>query len=381
MLPQPFHTLPPSPSPTRHPRKVFSAAAAALLFLPGVCHGQEEITTCEELQAAFELTQTQDVDVLISPAADIECASYTNMTMSSHVLTVSSSEDMERFSATTLLRRVRIEVTGGAKLFWETHVLFDGVEGEDDQLNDGGAVYVGEGSTVRFWNDVEMRDVSIINERREDSDYASFVRSGGCVWTNGYFRVDGAAILTRCDISGAGESPPGPGGAVYVGEKGSVLFNEGVAITETSITDDFGGQGGAIYNLGKVNIKGNSRFEDLRAAEGGAIYNGQDASFIFRKGATALFRDVSNRDSEGSALFNRGYFKFSGPALFVDAAPPAIVTVGDSETIISKDSAFYQLGYPGETEYPDDEAISFAEEGILEVPSSVIFVGVTGPDL
>ena len=146
-----------------------SAAAALLLLLhSGVCHGQEEVTTCEELQAAFKLTYTQDINILVSPAADIECATYTNMTiMSSHTLTVNSSEDLSRFTATTLLTRVRFEVTDGAKLFWETHVLFDGIGAEEDQNNNGGAVFVGEGSTVRFWNDVEMRDATITNVRDE----------------------------------------------------------------------------------------------------------------------------------------------------------------------------------------------------------------------
>lgn len=333
------------------------------------------MTTCEELQAAFELTNTQDVTVQISPAADIECETYTNMTMTSNTLTVSSSEDLTNFHGSTTLRRVRIEVTNGARLFWETNVFIDGVEDEDEQMNDGGAVFVGEGSTVRFLNDVEMRDVSIINERDEDSDFASFVRSGGCVWTNGYFRVDGEAVLTRCDITGAGESPPGPGGAVYVGEMGSVLFNGGVTITETFITDDFGGEGGAIFNLGKVNIKGNSRFEELSASSGGAIYNGPNAVFNMRSGATALFRDVSNRDAEGSALFNLGFFKFSGPALFVDAETPAIVAADGSETVLSEDSAFWDLSESG------DEAISLSASADITIPSSVTFIGLTEPSL
>lgn len=339
------------------------------------------MTTCAELQAAFELTQTQDVTVQIDPYADIICDTYTNMTMSSNTLTVNSNEESFSIYSNTLLRRVRLEVTNGAKLLWETNVLFDGVEGEDEQLNNGGAVFVGEGSTVRFLNDVEMRDVKIINERDEDSDYASFVRSGGCVWTNGYFRIDGAAVLTRCDITGAGESPPGPGGAVYVGEEGSVLFNGGVAVTETRITDDFGGRGGAIYNLGKVNIKADSRFEVLRASEGGAIFNGEKASFNFRNGAAALFRDVSNRDAEGSALFNLGFFKFSGPALFVDAEAPVIIAGEGSETILSEESAFWQIGYPGEDTYPEDYAIIVSDSADITIPDSVTFVGIMGADL
>ena len=61
----------------------------------------------------------------------------------------------------------------------------------------------------------------------KDSDHARFLGFGGFVGTNGYFRVDGATVPTRCEIVGAGESPPGIGGTVCVGVTGSVLFNEG----------------------------------------------------------------------------------------------------------------------------------------------------------
>lgn len=354
-------------------RKTFSAAAA-LLLLPGVCHGQE-ITTCEELQAAFEQTQAGDVAVEISPAADIECATYTNMTMSSNTLTVSSSVDMGVFIGATLLRRVRFEVTNGAELSWETNVWFDGVEDEDEQNNDGGAVFIGEGSTVHFLNDMEASDVSIISERDEGSDFASFVRSGGCVWTNGFFRVDGDAEFARCDITGAGESPPGPGGAIYVGETGSVLFNGEVSITETRITDDFGGDGGAIYNLGTVDIEGTARFQELRASEGGAIYNGENAVFNIGSGAQALFRDLGNDDAQGSALYNLGYFAFSGAALFVDAAAPVIVALDGSETILSEDSSFWDFYDSG------NEAIKVDASADITIPDSVTFVGLAEPAL
>ncbi|CAM9303396.1 unnamed protein product [Ectocarpus sp. 13 AM-2016] len=341
-------------------------SSLALLLIPGACHGLVE--TCDDLLAAFEQTKTEDVVVEMYPFADIECDTFTNMTMTSNSLTVSSSENLDNFSGSSSLVNVRLDVTNGAKLFWETNVIFEGDE-EAELMVDGGAVYVGEGSTVRFLNDVQMRDVVIINERDEDSDFASFVRSGGCVWTAGYFRVDGEATFTGCDIIGAGESPPGPGGAVYVGETGSVLFNEGVTITETSITDDFGGRGGGIYNLGKVNIKGDSRFEEISASDGVAIYNGEGATFNFRSGARAFFRDLNNRDSEGSALVNLGFFKFSGPALFFDAELPVIVAMDNSETIISEDSAFWTWD-----ESPGD-ALTVNDGADFSLPDSVTFVG------
>lgn len=164
------------------------------------------MTTCKELQAAFELAQTQDVNILIHPAANIECATHTNMTMSSpHTLTVNATAPIRSFGNPTLLRRVRFDVTGGAKLFWETNVWFDGIDEDDNQDNDGGAVFVGEDSTVRFWNDVEMTDVSIFSATAPGSDNAQYTRQGGCVSTSGYFRVDGTTTLTRCDNEGGGE--------------------------------------------------------------------------------------------------------------------------------------------------------------------------------
>ncbi|CAN0111165.1 unnamed protein product, partial [Ectocarpus fasciculatus] len=100
----------------------------------------------------------------ISYSGDIECPTFTNMTMTSNSLTLNSAEDLSIYSGTTSLTNVRLEVTGGAKLVWETNLFFRGDEEEENNVN-GGGVFVGEGSTVRFLNDLEMRDVRITNER------------------------------------------------------------------------------------------------------------------------------------------------------------------------------------------------------------------------
>ncbi|CAM9938330.1 unnamed protein product, partial [Ectocarpus sp. 4 AP-2014] len=186
-----------------------------------------------------------------------------------------------------------------------------------------------------------MRDVGIINETDEDSDFASYQRSGGCVWTAATFTVNGDVTFTGCESVGTGESAPGPGGATFVGETGSVSFSEGVTTMKTSITDDFGGQGGGLYNLGEVNVARGSSFEDISASSGVAIYNGEGAQFCFTTGATAYFRALSSRDSVGSALYNLGYFAFSGPALFVEADTAVIVASETSVTVLPENSAFW----------------------------------------
>ena len=123
------------------------------MFL-SVCYGLVE--TCEELQAAFDLTKTEHVVIEMHPFQDIDCVNFTTMAMDSNSLTVESSEDLDNYHGSGDLYEVRFEVTNGAKLFWETNVEFHGT---DEQDVDGGGVFVGEGSTVRFLNDLEMTNV------------------------------------------------------------------------------------------------------------------------------------------------------------------------------------------------------------------------------
>ena len=323
------------------------------------------IETCDELQAAFDLTKTQDVVVEMHPFQDIDCVNFTTMSMDSNSLTVSSSENIDNFFGNADLYQLRFEVTNGAKLFWETNVEFNGPEGQD--VN-GGAVFVGEGSTVRFLNDLLMTDVGVRSVTDESSDFASYELSGGCVYTDGYFRVDGDATFTSCEVTGGGESSPGPGGAIYVGEEGSVLFNGAVEMSSISIIDDEGGDGGGIYNAGKVNIKGNAKFESIRARNGGALYNAAGAEFRFKKQATAVFIDCTSHDGIGGGLYNQGYFKFSGPALFVELDAPTIYVSPSGETVLSENSVFF------DNEDTSNPAILVWSGGEIDIPSSVSFI-------
>lgn len=321
--------------------------------------------TCEELQAAFDLTKTQDVVVEIHPFQDIDCAEFTTMSMDSNTLTVESSEgDVTNYFGFTELNLIRFEVTNGAKLIWETHAKFSGSEGHD--VN-GGALFVGDGSTVRFLNDLQMVDYGIRSDN-DDGDYSTYVLSGGCVYTDGYFRVDGEATFTNCEVTGGGESPPGPGGALYVGASGSVLFNGELEISDVSIIDDEGGYGGAIYNEGKVNLKGDAKFENLTARSGGAIYNAVDAQFRFKNSARAIFIDCTSNDGTAGALYNSGYFKFAGPALFVDTDTPSIFISSGASTVLSENSVFWDTYEDG------SPAIRVSSGGELTIPDSVTFI-------
>lgn len=334
-----------------------------LQLISSVCHGLL-VETCEELHAAFDLTKTEDVVIEVDPSGRIECAQFTTMTMDSNTLTVNPSD---RFGGNTRLTNIRFEVTNGAQIVWEPPVAFHGT---DTQNINGGALWIGEGSTVHFLNDLEAFDVGVTNVRDEDSDHASFVRSGGCVYADGSLRVDGEALFDNCEVTGAGESPPGPGGALYIGATGSVLFNGVVAIKYVSIVDDGGAEGGGIYNEGTVVIHGDTTFEAVSAWNGGAIFNEAGADFRFESQAKAVFVDCSTRDGFGSALYNKGYFEFSGPALFYDTESPAVVAASGGKTVLSNNSVFWT-----DDDSDGEPAVLATSEEELVVPRSVAFIG------
>ncbi len=82
-------------------------------------------------------------------------------------------------------------------------------------------------------------------------------------------------------------------------------------------------------------------FEDLRAEFGGAIYNGEGAEFRFKNGATAIFNECDSLDGVGGAVYNKGYFKLSGPALVLNSGTPPFVVTSTGYTRLSKDSVFW----------------------------------------
>ena len=322
--------------------------------------------TCDELQAAFDLTKTEDVVIqIVPPYANIDCVNFTTMSMDSNSLTVETDDSTSSRVTDLDIYEVRFEVTGGSTLSWEPNVQFHGSGYRDV---DGGGVYVGEGSSVHFLKSLEMTDVRV-HSVTDGEDFATYYRSGGCVYTDGYFRVDGEAVLTNCDNAGGGESDPGPGGGMYVGPLGSVWFNDTLEITDASVTDDGGDGGAGIYNEGNVQIFGDTKFETLRAQEGGAIYNAVGGQFSFKNGALAEFSDTLAPEGTAGALYNEGYLEFSGPALFYESGNPSIYISADGVTKLSRQSVFW--GNDGNNE----PFIEVESGGKLRIPKSVRFIG------
>ncbi|CAN0365360.1 unnamed protein product, partial [Laminaria digitata] len=82
------------------------------------------------------------------------------------------------------------------------------------------------------------------------------------------------------------------------------------------------------------NIKGDAKFDDLRAESGSAIYNAAGAQFRFKSGATALFTDCSAFDGIGGALYNLGLFTFSARAVFVNTNAPSVYVGSTGRTVL-----------------------------------------------
>ena len=323
-----------------------------------------DIKTCDDMKDLFERAKTEDVRVSMHPFQDITCQNFTTFTLDSgHDIEIYSSEDLSIFSGDTSMRKVRFEVLGGSKLTIEVNMGFSLDLDEDDYPDlEGGILFVGEESNVVFLNDLSTRDIGVRSQTVEDSDFSDHVNRGGCMLVNGRLRVDGETKLVRCESSGGGESGPGDGGAVYVGEMGSVNFNGKLEISDVSITDDDGGSGGGIYNLGKVNVKSDTVLKDLRSEIGGAIFNGKDATFTFRNGASVLISGSRAQDGSGGAIYNAGSLKFTGPTLFVESSSEyrggGVLITETGDVKFSKETVFF-----GTESRDSSQAPIFVESG------------------
>ena len=344
----------------------------SILFMATMTSSME-ITSCVDMQMAFDVAKEHYVNAPLHPFADIHCDNLTTFSLGSgYDIDVFSTDNLDNFYGNANFVNVRLEIVNGSKITFEPNILFENYDEEDPVYHDvnGGALFIGKDSTVRFLNKFDTKNIGVRSETAESSDFADHQNDGGCIFNQGYFRVDGSAVMTGCENSGGGEGSPGRGGAIFNDVTGSVRF-ERIEISDVSITDDEGNLGGAIYNLGKVNVNGDSAFSNLRAEGGGAIYNGNNAVFNFRKGASVLFYGCKAFDSNAGAVLNNGIFKFSGPAVFVDGQGSGYkgsqITIGSEGTMkLSDNSYFFRNGggapiyveEGGELKY-DEEMVSF----------------------
>lgn len=306
-----------------------------------------DIESCDDLAMVFDNARTGDVVVSVYPFAKVHCENFTTFTLDSgYDVTLESTDDVDNYFGSSNMRNVRFEVLGGSKLTFGVNVEFELDLEDGDEYPDlnGGSLYIGTGSNVVFLEDFEATNVGTRSQTVEDSDFPDHQNYGGVVWNDGYFRVNGHSVFTGCEISGGGEGSPGPGGCLYNNVNGSVLFVDGVSMSDVSILDDEGNNGAGIYNLGKVNIRGDSVFMNLRAERAGAVYNGEGAVFNFKNGASVSFYNCRSSDGDAGTIYNAGNMSFSGVAVFMYSSSNwrggAIVNVGYMK--LSKNTMFFE---------------------------------------
>ena len=337
---------------------MFIKSFCSIVFIAGSTYGQAsdtavsevtEITnvieSCEDFGNAVLKTMNGDVNMLMNPFADIECRNFTTFNLTSgNKLTISSSENLENYHGSSSFSNVRLNVQEGSSLTIENNVIFHSPERNHDNLPDlnGGALNIGVGSEVRFLNEFKTQYIGVRSQTVEDSDFPDHQNNGGVIYNLGKFVVTGEAIFENSENSGGGEGSPGPGGAIY--NEGNVLFKGGLEVSDVSIIDDEGNNG-AIWNSGNVRISGSCKFTRNFAESGGSLYNSEGGTIIFKKGSSVVFNDVSASDGVGGAIFNNGYMRFRGPALFVEGRSyneGGAIVVGKTGTMkMSKGTVFF----------------------------------------
>lgn len=305
-----------------------------------------EIKNCANFTDAVDQTSYGDVTVSMYPFADIECLNHTTFNLTSgNKLTIVSTDDLDNFYGSSKFVNVRLNVLNGSSVSIENNVIFRAENEDFRDLPDvnGGALYVGEGSEVRFLNDFNTEYIGVRSQTEEDSDFPDHYNSGGVIFNQGKIVVEGLANFENCENSGGGEGSPGPGGCVY--NEGVMLLKGGVEMNDVSILDDEGNNGAGFYNEGTIRVNGDSKFSSMFAETAGAIYNAKDALFVFQKGASVVFNECKASDGIAGVIFNDGFMKFTGPALFLEGRSyyqgGAIVIGNNGEMKLSKDAIFF----------------------------------------
>ena len=264
-----------------------------------------ELRSCDDLHEVFNMAKERNVNTTVESSATIQCEELTTFTLDGYDMGVYYAGDDGRTYVTVDLYNVRFETMGGSELTWEPNVNFEYKREDLEHVEDlpdfeGGALHIGEGSTVNFLNDFQTTNVGILSESRTD---------GGCVWNQGKLSVRGNTIMTNCENYGFEDGSGGEGGAIFNGVNGTVNMNN-VEISESYAQES---NGGGFFNSGKVSIFGISTFSGMMSKNGGAIFNDIGGVFTFKKNTNMVFSDC-RADKTGGAVYNLGTFKFSGLA-------------------------------------------------------------------
>ena len=85
-----------------------------------------------------------------------------------------------------------------------------------------------------------------------------------------------------------------------------------------------------------------------------------------------MFNDCVGSDGDGGAVFNLGYIKFSGPALFLNCRASPFVVGSTGEARLSKDSVFWGFSSNGQSDIEPN--ILVKDGGVLTGEEDVKFI-------
>ncbi|MBQ2039294.1 MAG: caspase family protein [Thermoguttaceae bacterium] len=227
-------------------------------------------------------------------------------------------------------------------------VLFNGMTIVNGAAEEGGLIYVAEGSNFKITdstlsNATATRGGAIYNAGKTTVEAASKTTSitnvtaeeGGAVYNTGSLTL---AVATVSDVSATGN-----GGAVYNAGTASLA---GAKISNATA----GGNGGAVYNTGVLNVTKSANISNSSAQYGGAIYNENTVTVANStlQGNSAAANGGALYNAAGKATFSNvkalGNSAAYGGAVYDTAQFFAVRTVFAENTTSVTGAAVYTVG-------------------------------------
>ncbi|MBQ1338350.1 MAG: hypothetical protein IIY32_08530, partial [Thermoguttaceae bacterium] len=227
-------------------------------------------------------------------------------------------------------------------------VLFNGMTIVNGAAEEGGLIYVAEGSNFKITdstlsNATATRGGAIYNAGKTTVEAASKTTSitnvtaeeGGAVYNTGSLTL---AVATVSDVSATGA-----GGAVYNAGTASLA---GAKISNATA----GGNGGAVYNTGVLNVTKSANISNSSAQYGGAIYNENTVTVANStlQGNSAAANGGALYNAAGKATFSNvkalGNSAAYGGAVYDTAQFFAVRTVFAENSATVTGAAVYTVG-------------------------------------
>ena len=228
----------------------------------------------------------------------------------------------------------------------------------------GGAIY--NTGTLKFQNHVSFG--GYLTNKSNDfvlNSNGEKISIGNSAYAKEY--QDSNGLLT----SGSAE-----GGALYTTSSSVTVVNSADFIGNKVISDKNNGNGGGIYNEGKIIFQSDADFIDNKViakttAKGGAIHNGVDGLITFNN---SYFLNNSAQsesgEAEGGAIYNEGTLTFNGENIFENNKTNGKLNdIHNVGSILVKGSLTTNGGVTG------NGSVTIDKEGVLDIKIGTVEVG------